>query len=675
MKRPLNREDRSNPHGAVWVALTKVTEARISRTRLCRVTTALAALVVFGLSVVVTPSAKAQTLSVLHSFAGGDGAGPQAGLVMDTAGNLYGTTGYGGSGPSFCSFGCGTVFKLDPAGNETVLHTFGQFPTGGSDGARPFSNLIMDAVGNLYGTTGQGGASGAGISGFGTVFKLDTSGNETVLYNFTGGGDGAIPGAGVIRDARGNLYGTTAVGGASPSVIHGGPGLGTVVKLDPAGNETVLHSFMGFDGDYPVAGLIMDAAGNLYGTTSSGGSFRPCVTNTGSPFGCGLVFKLDPSGNETVLYNFTGGSDGFGPGAALTMDGAGNLYGTAFRGGIPGGAAAPCPSGCGTVFKIDPSGNFSVLHTFTGSSDGSNPTGALIMDSGGNLYGTTSDNDNLPGFFGTVFKLDSVGNHSILHSFTGGSDGSEPRGDLIMDTAGNLYGTTSVGGSFGGGTVFKLTIQPPDTIPPVTVASLNPPPNSNGWNRSNVTVTLTSTDNEHGGTGVKEIQFSATGAQPMSLQTVGGSTATLVITTEGITTVTYFATDNSNNVENPKTITVRLEKTSPVISGLPSPGCALWPPNHKFVQVGDVKATDLLSGLAPGSLNVTGTSNEPSNPNDPDILVTSDGSGGFTVQLRAERDGNGNGRVYTLTATATDLAGNLATATATCTVSHDQRKN
>ncbi len=363
---------------------------------------------------------------------------------MDIAGNLYGTTGYGG-GISGCSFACGTVFMLDPFGNEKVQHAF----TGGTDGARPFGDLIMDAAGNLYGTTLQGGAFGLGV-----VFKLDPLGNEMVLHSFAGSPDGAIPFAGLVMDAAGNLYGTTSVGGASSSVLHGVPGLGTVFKIDPAGNETVLYSFSGPDGDYPTGSLIMDAAGNLYGTTSGGGA-------------CGLIFKLDSSGNETVLYYFTCGADGSVPESALIMDAAGNLYGTAFRGGA---------SGFGTVFKLDTSRNLKVLHTFTGGSDGASPAAALIMDAAGNLYGTTSDNDNsMTGVVvGTVFKLDhTTRNETILHTFIG-SDGGSPRGDLFLDAAGNLYGTSSGGGSVGGapgsGTVFKLTVQ----TPAPTITSISP---------------------------------------------------------------------------------------------------------------------------------------------------------------------------------------------------------
>ena len=416
--------------------------------RLGRIAKAFFAL---ALGTAAATRAQSPTFTLLYTFTGQpDGESPQAPLVMDGSGNLYGTTGYGGSSNG-CPFGCGIVFKLDTSRNEMVLHSF----TGGSDGARPFAGLIRDAVGNLYGTT-----EGTPSPSLGTVFKVDTSGNETPLYSFTGfPSDGAIPFGGLIMDAAGNLYGTTSVGGSSNSVEHGFPGLGTVFELDSAGNETVLHSFTGSpnDGDYPGAGLIMDAAGNLYGTTEGGGAF-----------GQGVVFKLDPAHNETVLHSFTG-ADGAAPSASLIVDAAGNLYGTAFR----GGAFGTCPSGCGTVFKLDPSGNITVLHTFTGGIDGANPAGALIMDAAGNLYGTTSDNDNfIAGLVvGTVFKLDRAYNETVLYSFTGGNDGGGPRGALIMDNAGNLYGTTSVGGGLSAfGTVFKLTVQ----TPAPTITSISP---------------------------------------------------------------------------------------------------------------------------------------------------------------------------------------------------------
>lgn len=375
--------------------------------------------------VAVTP-AHAQTLTVLYSFKGAtDGENPVASLVRDVSGNLYGTTGC-----NYCASAHGSVFKVDPHGNETTLYSF----SGGTDGGDPYGSLLLDGTGNLYGTTLGGGAYRGG-----TVFKLDAKGKETVLYDFRGyPSDGAEPFAGLIRDSLGNFYGTTFDGGSSEG--------GTVFKLDPSGNETVLHTFAGFpaDGEEPAAALVRDGAGNLYGTTFQGGAY-----------GGGVVFKLDAAGVETILHNFTLGS----PQAALVQDAAGNLYGTAFYGG-----SESCSSGypgCGTVFKLSKTtGNGNVLYSFLGTPDGSNPVSTLVRDAAANVYGTTF----LGGVYhaGTVFKLDKTGKETVLYSFTGGADGANPEAGLVMDAAGNLYGTTYLGGDlscfppYGCGAVFKL---------------------------------------------------------------------------------------------------------------------------------------------------------------------------------------------------------------------------
>ena len=226
--------------------------------------------------------------------------------------------------------------------------------------------------------------------------------------------------------------------------------------------------------------------------------------------------------------------------------------------------------------------------------------------------------------------------------------------------------------------VTNLVVLPPvpaDTIPPTTTATPSPGPNANDWNNTNVTVALNSVDNS-GGSGVKQISITLTGAQTGSFVT-SGATASVAVTSEGVTTVTYFATDNAGNQEMPKTLTVRIDKTFPIISGMPATGCSLWPPNQKLVEVATVTSSDAASGMAPGTFKITGTSNEPVGANDPkspDILITPMTSGAITVQLRADRLGSGNGRVYTLTATASDLAGNTKISTATCTVPHDQSK-
>jgi uncharacterized repeat protein (TIGR03803 family) len=310
-----------------------------------------------------------QELTTLYSFTGGgsgDGANPSAGLMADPAGNLYGTTAEGGAS------GRGTVFQLDPSGNLTVLHSF----TGG-DGSHPRAALIADAAGNLYGTTISGGVQDAG-----TVFQLTPPGTLNVLYSFTGSGDGALPWAGMIADASGNLYGTTYGGGAN--------GQGTVFQLDPSGTLTVLYSFTGGNDASPWAGLIADAAGNLYGTTEGGD-------------GPGEVFQLTPSGTPNVLHNFTG-RDGAIPHGGLIFDAPGNLYGTTHNGGT---------SGYGTVFQLTPAGTLNVLHSFTGGSDGAYPEAGLIADTAGNLYGTTWGGG--AGGQGTVFQLTPSGTLNILH--------------------------------------------------------------------------------------------------------------------------------------------------------------------------------------------------------------------------------------------------------------------
>ena len=394
-------------------------------------TTAMALLVVLGRIAIMTPLVEAHadtTFTLLYSFKNRpDGAGPTR-LIRDGAGNFYGTTGGGGVG------GYGTVFKLDATGAETVLYSF----TGGADGSEPFGTLVRDSAGNFYGTTNQGGGTGCASYGCGTVFKLDTTGTKTVLYRFTGGANGRNPYAGLVRDPAGNLYGTTFYGGSSKNCYQG---CGTVFKLDTAGAETVLHSFTGTpDGNWPLARLVRDATGNLYGTTHQGGAF-----------GWGMVFKLDTTGTETVLYSFAGGADGGEPDAELILDAAGNLYGTTHYGGGGG-----CQDGCGTVFKLDTAGTETVLYRFQGNPDGGSPIAGLIRDAAGNLYGTTLYGGAVGK--GIVFKLDTTGTETVLHSFVGSpTDGAIPYVGLVRDAAGNLYGTTSIGGAFGKGTIFKLS--------------------------------------------------------------------------------------------------------------------------------------------------------------------------------------------------------------------------
>ena len=313
----------------------------------------------------------------LYSFKGGNGLNPDAGLLRDAAGNLFGTTVYGGNTNCAPPEGCGTVFKLSKTGKkETVLHKF----TGTPDGWFPEALLVEDKAGNLYGTTYLGGTSGVG-----TVFKMDATGKETILHSFTGppngGGDGAYSYDGVIRDKVGNLYGVTFEGGAY--------GAGVVYKLDATGQETLLYSFAGGSGGAnPDSVLLFDPQGNLYGTTENGGNSECGGT------GCGIVYELSPQSDgswmETTLYTFCSLSncaDGEIPGTGpLVRDSAGNLYGTTFFGGDYRNCNGDA---CGVVFKLDTTGKETVLHSFTGGADGANPTAGLTMDSSGNLYGAT----------------------------------------------------------------------------------------------------------------------------------------------------------------------------------------------------------------------------------------------------------------------------------------------
>ena len=378
--------------------------------------------------VFVARGAQAQTYTVLYAFGtnSNDGVGgPVGDLVLDNAGNLYGTT-------------AGTVFQVDATGKETVLHAFTI-----SDGYAAHGGLIRDPAGNFYGTASAGGAYGQG-----TEFKLTKAGKFRVLYSFAGGSaDGAQPYGGLARDAAGNLYGTTLSGG----------GFGTVFKVDPSGKETVLHSFTGSpDGASPWAGLVRDTDGNLYGTTRGGGAFTR-----------GTVFKIDAAGKETVLHSFSG-YQGKEPMGALTLDAAGNLYGTADEGTV---------DHQGSLFKLDPSGKVTALYRFT-ELDGAEPVTGLTRDASGNLYGTTLFGGNLNcatgasvGGCGVVFKRDTKGNLTVLYSFPGngfgpGTDGGLPFTNIVRDSAGNLYGTAQSGGDLqcqgnsflpGCGVVFKIT--------------------------------------------------------------------------------------------------------------------------------------------------------------------------------------------------------------------------
>jgi len=393
--------------------------------------------------------------NTLVTFTGPNGIGPVASVVLDSEGNLYGTTSAGGPN------GNGTIFKLTPGSNgvwsqsllysfDTTLHPKG--PWG------PFAPVVLDSAGNLYSTSYYGGSSTGstkcGSTGCGTVFRLSPTKRgewrETTLHSFGGGKDGSNPNGGVVFDTQGNLYGTTAFGGGT----NGG---GTVFKLTRTATgwkETILHSFtggrVGVDGAWPNAGLTFDHLGNLYGTTLSGGQ---SLTN-------GTVFELVPTAsgvwNYSVIHSFSAmgvnGTDGAGPVGGVIADAAGNLYVATAGGGA---------QSLGAVVQLAPSTagfTAALLYSFQGLADGADPKAAVTLDAAGNLYGTVTQNTSFGQ--GGVFKLTPSGGgswtESVLLSFEG-TDGATPWASVILDGQGNLYGTTEFGGSSGDGVVFEVT--------------------------------------------------------------------------------------------------------------------------------------------------------------------------------------------------------------------------
>ena len=393
----------------------------------------------------------AQTERVLHTFNGpGDGSQPFGDLIFDRAGNLYGTTSFGGA------YTDGTVFELSPNGTGGfIYHLLYSFNPNIGDGVNPYGALVFDNAGNLYGTT-YGGGGGK----YGTVFELSPQAGgvwtESIVHSFKPQqGDGRNPYAGLMIDGKGNLYGTTSQGGSGTTC--GSSGCGTVFELIPRGGgvwtEKILHSFDGgtIDGESPVASVVLHT-GKLYGTTQVGGS--------GGSVNSGTVFELAPDGSggwtETILHSFTnGGVDGYNPDAAVVFDSAGNLYGTTNAGGA---------NGYGTVFELSPNSGGSwtetVIHDFYSipGVDGVNPEWAgLTIDASGSLYGTTAGggaNAN-----GVVYKLTPANGggwtESIIFAFNG-TDGHQPVAGVILDRKGNIYGSTQYGGSNFGGTAFKI---------------------------------------------------------------------------------------------------------------------------------------------------------------------------------------------------------------------------
>lgn len=388
------------------------------------------------LIVVAAQTARTQTFTVLHNFTGGgDGSTPYAGLAIDAAGNLYGTTSGGGLNT------VGVVFKMENP--QRVLIPLYSFKGYGGDGAVPYARVLRDSNGIVYGSTVAGGNAN-----FGTVFQLRPSATRPIsvlspwaerqLYSFTGGNDGRSPFGDLAFDYVGNLYGTTNAGGTS--------NIGVVFQLVPTGGgdwtENVIYNFNGGDGAYPFAGVTFDPAGNLYGTAYQGGHYN-----------YGTVYELSPSESgwiETTLYSFAGDQDGGNPKAGVIRDALGNLYGATTYGGSGGG---------GTIFELSPSGSgwtYTLLYAFTGNSY-AGPQGNLTMDEAGKLYGATVADGRYG--YGNVFELaPSTGGwiFTDLYDLTGRTDGGYPYDGLVLDTEGNIYGTASYGGIHNLGVVFEV---------------------------------------------------------------------------------------------------------------------------------------------------------------------------------------------------------------------------
>jgi uncharacterized repeat protein (TIGR03803 family) len=404
--------------------------------------TACAVCVVCAATAIALP-AQTFTFTTLLSFDGTDGSAPAAAPVQAVDGNLYGTT-YGAGAKRG-----GTVFKMSPAGTLTTLYSFCSQPDC-TDGYAPRAGLVQDTDGDFYGSTINGGANDEG-----TIFKITSSGTLTTLYSFcsqSGCADGSDTQGTLVRAGDGNFYGTAVENGTNRE--------GTVFKVTPSGTLTVLYTFCSqsgcTDGSLPYGGLVQANDGILYGTTTLGGANDS-----------GTVFQITPQGALATLYSFcsqSGCTDGQQPFATLVQAADGNFYGTTLAGGANMSCDLYGTVGCGTIFKITPSGTLTTLYSFCSQSDckdGQNPQTGLIQATDGNFYGTTYAGGAVGS--GTVFRVTPSGTLTTLHSFDYFKDGAYPLGGLAQDTNGTLYGTTTYGGAYsrsglGNGTIFSLSM-------------------------------------------------------------------------------------------------------------------------------------------------------------------------------------------------------------------------
>jgi hypothetical protein len=614
--------------------------------------------------------------------------GPLAGndvaksIALDrSTGNVYVTGQSQGAGTGLDY----ATVAYDSRGNQLWTARY-DGPASGDD--IPNAIAVDSNTGNVY-VTGQSQRAGTGTD-YATV-AYDSSGNQLWVARFENGAGLAI----AVDTNRGSVYVTghlqennhpfrttiayDSTGNQLWAARFGGPGdtgIGNAIAADStSGNVYVTGQHFDDAPFITISTIAYDSTGNQLWVQEAGsgkdGGYGLTIADTGHIFIAGLrlfdegdfltTVAYDPNGNKLWENDYlpTSVSGEFLAPLSIGVDSSTE------RAYVAGSFFFSAVSFLNfTTVAYDPGGN----RVWT-ATNGLGGASGIAVDSGtGNLYVTGNNQNQGGGTNYATVAYDSSGNQLWTASHSNGAASA-----IALDTKIHHVYVTGHGQGAGTSTDFTTIAYSQDTIPPVTSATPVPAPNSNGWNNTNVTVTLNSTDNQ-GGTGVKQIQFSLAGAQTSGPQVVPGSTASVLISSEGTTTLTYFATDNAGNVEQPKSLVIKIDKTPPVISGMPVPGCSLWPPNHKLVEVAVVTAADSLSGLALGSFVLVGTSNEPpQDPARPEIVIAPDSSGAFVLQLQADRLGAGTGRVYTLTATAADLAGNVTTLTATCVVPHDQR--
>jgi uncharacterized repeat protein (TIGR03803 family) len=588
----------------------------------------------------------AQTFTVLVNFNGANGSN-NAGLgtlTVDHDGNLWGTTGWGGTN------NLGTIFNMSPTGTLTTVYNFGSTP---GDSEQPFVPPILGTDGNLYGTT-----CGYYLAVPGIVYKLTPSGTLTVLHTFdlSDGGYYTCPSASLTQGTDGNFYSVTY-----------NFGNGTVFKITPDGTFTNLHTFSGPDGRAPYGSLVQGTDGNFYGTTLWGGAY-----DQGGETG-GTIFRISSTGTFTMLYSF-GANEGTSS-AALIQAKDGNFYGTTETGGS---------YGYGTIFKMTGDGTVSTLYSFAGG-DGSAPCGPLVQGSDGNLYGTTYRGEAYG--YGNLFEITTTGALTVLHDFDS-TDGYNPQSGLVQLPNGQFYGSTIHGGAYGVGTVYTLGVGP--------VVSLSAPNLSFGNQQigsASAPQTVTVTNTGIATLNITSINlngsFFALVTTPTSCPYTGGTLAagaacTIDVTFApaghaGLGAQTGSISIADSSAGSPQSISlsgVGIDTIAPAISIAANPS-TLWPPNGKSVPVTVSGAiTDSGSGVNPSTLacNVVDEYGlvQPSCSVGP---LRTGGAYSFTVSLVASRDGSDkNGRTYTISVSASDYAGNPASAATTVIVPHDQGK-